>query len=163
MPFNNLDELESYIKEQIASSLSSDVAESVKEVERNMIQKDVFAVYDPFSYERRASGGLDDISNMVTSEPTIIGNQIILSISNVTTGYNETNFYIAPLVEYGDSAYNSDVGQGEYTWKYNREGTAMKFLKPRPFNEDTINELEMSEEHILVLMKSLQQKGFTFK
>lgn len=163
MAFTNLDDLEAYIKEQIASSLSSDVAEKVKEIESDMVQKDVFNAYSTFEYTRRSVGGLEDISNMITSEPIIVGNQIIITIENQTKGYSDPSFYIAPLVDYGDAALFSNQGQGEYTWKFNRAGTEYRFLQPRPFIEDTIAELLSTGIHIDVLQKSLESKGFSFK
>lgn len=164
MPFNNLTDLENYIKKQIASSMVSDVAESIKEVEIEMIQKDVFNPYTPFLYQRRSVGGIDDPSNMNTSEPNIVGNQISISISNDATGFNDTTFKIAPLIEYGDAKYTgNDVGQGEYDFKFNHVGTEDKFLSPRPFIEDTVQTVESTGLHIETLKKSLQSKGFTFK
>lgn len=156
MAFDNLGDLFKEITKQVKESLHTDVSEKVKEVEKRHVGSDVFNKYDPFVYERRKKGGLDDVSNMV-SDTEVIGDQIILSVVNNTRGSDEPDLYIAPLVEYGDNN-----GYGEYMYKFNRDHTEYKFLAPRPFTEETINELAITKEHEKVLKDSLKSKGFKF-
>ena len=53
------------IKNSIDKSLRKDVFDAVKEVELKHINSDVLGVYDPFVYQRRTSGGINDESKLL--------------------------------------------------------------------------------------------------
>lgn len=156
MAFKNLDDLFRHVKKEVQESMKSDVSEVVKDVQQYAIEKEVYDKYDPFNYSRRKeNGGLQDKDNMI-EVVDVVGNQIILSITNETRGKNEKSLYIAPLVEYGDGVH------GEYQYKANRDGTEYRYLDPRPFTSRTIEELSRTGIHIDTLVSSLTSKGFKF-
>lgn len=162
--FNNFDDLMKFIKQEVADSMQTDVAEVVKQVEQEMIQIDVYDVYnivngvhqEPYVHVRRKTyGGLQDTQNMKAEIVEVSNDNVVLSITNETRGDKQTSLYVAPLVEYGDMS-----GYGEYNYKTNRDGTAWQYLQARPFTADTIKELEASGKHVNALRESLIRKGF---
>lgn len=160
--FNNPNELFKYLQNEIADSLKNEVTEIVKEVEQEAIQEQVYDRYnivggrrkDPYVYQRRMGhGGLSDPNNMV-QVVQIVGDEVVLEVTNITKGQQDSNLYVADLVEYGDGS------GGEYDFKNNRDGTAYQYLNPRPFTEETIKRLEASGVHVNALRNSLKRKGF---
>lgn len=156
--FKDLKSLFKHIEKNVAESMKDEVAETVKEVEQEAIENVVYDAYSgehPWVYERRKDdGGLSDKENM-HEVVTVVNGNVILSITNMTTGSQEPDLYIAPLVEFGDNA-----GYGEYQYKFNRDNTAYQYLQPRPFTEATIENLRESGVHVIALKDSLKRKGF---
>lgn len=150
--FNNLEDLFKALPSIIAESME-DVAPKIKEVESKHVQSDVFDKYDPYVYQRRENGGLDDVTNM--PHKVYANRDIIkLEIENTTRGSDDTSFYIAGLVEYGHQN-----GYGEYDYDYNRDGTQYLFLQPRPFMSNTVRELSTTKKHIQWMKESLRARG----
>jgi hypothetical protein len=158
--FNSIKDLEKYLNKQMADVLQNEVAEKVKDVEQESIDRTVYGGYQPTSpdsepwvYERRRDdGGLRDRRNM---EETVVhtSNGVELSIENTTTG-SDDDFEIADLVEYGDGANGK-----EYSFKSNRDNTAYQYLRGRPFTKETVEELERTGEHVDEMRKGLRRKG----
>lgn len=80
-----------------------------------------------------------------------------LSIENITKGKDDPSLDVAALVEYGD-----DKGYGEYDFKTNRDGTSSQYLKPRPFQDKTHQELESGKARSS-FVEGLKQQGLTVK
>jgi hypothetical protein len=159
--FNDLNKMLKYLQQDVLDSMSKDVADKVKEVEQKHVQDDVFDAYPgQHSYQRRSSYGLDDPNNMI-EDFKIVGDQVILTVSNMTRGKDETDRYIADLVEYGDSSVNPNQGQGIYQYQYN--GSQYTYMNPRPFLERTIEDLEKNQQHKETLKNSLKRKGYDVK
>jgi hypothetical protein len=165
MEFKDVNSLLKAIQEKVSSTLLNEVAEKVRDVEQEMIDKDVYAVYnvidgeqyEPFEHKRRRDhGGLKDRSTMV-GYVTESNNSSQLEVINEAKGDQDTSLYIAPLVEYGDS-----YGEG-YDYKTNRTNTADQYLSPRPFKEDTVKELQQTGEHIQALKQGLIKRGLNVK
>lgn len=161
--FSNLNELFKYVQEALSDTMQNEVTEVVKETESQAIEDEVYSRYNivdgerknPYVYQRRGvHGGLSDPDNMV-QVVEIIGDQVVLELTNVTRGQQEPSLMVADLVEYGDG-----VG-GEYDFKSNRDGTAYQYLNPRPFTVETIRRLQESGIITKVVVESLRRKGFT--
>ena len=102
MKVKSLKELRKVVEKAIDDSLENEVFEATRSEEIKSIEIDVFAVYTPKIYERRAFGGLDDEENIVHDE---VKNGTI-KIEN-TTEFNQEyktaneGPELAVLIEYG--------------------------------------------------------------
>jgi hypothetical protein len=160
--FTTIKQLETHINKLMRDAMNDEVAKVVKNKEQEMVVTEVYDKYSPSSpdgepwvYERRGSkGGLADQKNMkhkVVSLGNVGG--LELSIENKTKGKDE-NIYLSDLVEGGDG-YNGL----EYNFKSNRDGTADQYLRPRPYQQKTVEALEQSGEHVEALKKGLIRQG----
>lgn len=160
--YNSLEEAIAYAKKSAIQSLKSEVAQIIKEVEVEKIKSEVLDIYTPTMYSRREQGGIDDISNIKAS--TIInGDSVVLNVENKTKpnsayGNNKVDS-LAGLIEYGDNG-----GYGSYKYTRNKGGQsygdvdAIDYLKPRPFEEVTVNHLKTSRIHIQILKSGLLKR-----
>lgn len=154
----SLTELNKYLNKQIRSVMEQEMATMVKNEESKSVEKNVYQQYqpndgEPFIYERRkTSGGLADKKNMKHKVKNI-PNGVELSVENVTKGKND-KFKIADLVEYGDGFDGK-----EYEYKDNRINTADEYLQARPFTERTVESIQQSNEHLLVMKLGLKARG----
>ena len=153
----NLKELEKELYKRINTALDTEVADTVKEVMIDHIIQDVYDVYDPTLYSRRMNdGGLMDRDNIIS---TIDGEGGLL-VQNVTTG--------SPNYTIGGKTYTSknadkpiagviETGQGYdiHGWEYDG--------KPRPFMENTHDDLEQNHYHTEALKRSLKKQGLEVK
>lgn len=159
--FKNLKELEKHLNQKIKKAMENEVAEKVRDVQQQKIDKEVYAAYnivdgshqEPYKYERRRDdGGLRDRRNMVATVTESNG-KIELSVENVAEGKDQINIDLAGLIEYGAGRY------GYYQYPYNRDDTAWQFMQPRPFIRETRNELASTNQHVEALKKGLQKQG----
>lgn len=158
--FNNLKDLFKHINNQITDTLQNEVSEKVKDVQSDKVREVVYGGYTSQKpkYDRRnGNGGLADKSNM-KSTVTSSGNDSTLEVKNVadsnpnvdyTAGTNAPN-YLAGIIEYG-----RDSG----LYSYNRTGTESEFMSPRPFTEETVDELERTEGHVDAMKTGLKKRG----
>jgi hypothetical protein len=155
--FKDLDSLMKHIAKKIDESLADEVSSMVKETEQKHTYSDVYAKYnvtshgwsEPYVYDRRISdGGLADTDNMVATV-----NDGILTVTNVTKGKDGLDNLVG-LIEYGDKA-----GYGEYNYKTNRDGTAYQYLNPRPFIENTRQEIKDKGLAKKSLVEGLKNRG----
>ena len=154
----NLKELEKELQEKIDIALLTDVAQVVTEVMQDHIAKDVYEVYSPKMYERRLNeNGLLDEKNINSS---IEGNTLI--IENNTLG---SSYYYDPKSKEMKKSQNADKeiagviesgrGYDIHSWGYDEE--------PRPFIENTREELRDYEWHKKALKQGLQKQGLEVK
>jgi len=145
--FRSLNDLARHLQKQINESLKEDVSEVVVKTMQRHIQEDVYDVYTPVPPEKggyvrqKYDGGLIDRDNIKVSE---IENGIAVQNMRVD---EETGKYIAYTVETG-TGY-------DYEFPYSN--------KPRPFTENTREELKQTGAHAQELKKSLQKKGLDVK
>ena len=161
--FTSFAALKKHIEAQVARVLENEVAEVMREVQRDAINEEVYNVYPdpPVVYERRDfDGGLADPSNMIA---TVTGTT--LKFTNKTppnTGYDnfESSYVIdlPALIEYGDSGSG-----GSYTYKHSSRPWGPTFLAPRPFMEHTREELRVNRYHVNALHYGLLKAGFRVK
>ena len=132
MAIKSTNDLIKKVKADIIKKLNEERSQNrIKDVNRRNISREVYAVYTPTTYPRRADdGGLTDPSN-ISVTPSESRNGIRLTISNDTEpkGFDEAgenSDFLAPIVEYGTG--------GKNPWE-----------QPRPFMSATEQELKNGE------------------
>jgi len=150
--FADLSMLESHILNSISKAMQNEVADVVKKEESKQIKK-YYNMFTPKFYERRMDdGGLSDINNMRTITPKINNHSVSMTIKNETAGNPDYNESQTPTKNLAGIFYS---GQG-----YNYHGVMSKYYeRPRPANEDAIEELQRNKRHISALIEGLEKKG----
>ena len=154
MKVKSLKELRKVVEKAIDNSLENEVFEATRSEEIKSIEIDVFAVYTPKIYERRAFGGLDDEENIVHDE---VKNGTI-KIEN-TTEFNQEyktaneGPELAVLIEYGH-------GGKDYYYDY---PSSDEFCDPRPFISNTRKRLKKSGKHKEALKIGLKRNNIKTK
>ena len=142
--FKSLKELNAYLQKQVQATMQKEVAEVVKDVIQDHVQKDVYDKYDPIEYIRFGhDGGLIDRRN-IESRPIEDG----IEVENITTHRNLRNTgdkYIPEVIETG---VGYDI-LGGYDYE-----------KPRPFIANSREDLRKSGDHVQALKEGLKKKGF---
>ena len=154
----SLKELEKALQEKVDVALLTDVAQTVTEVMQDHIAQDVYDVYNPSRYARRMNeNGLLDNRNINSS---IDGNTLI--VENNTLGspyyYDPSDKKIKKSVNAGEEivgVIESGRGYDISDWEYDSV--------PRPFIENTREELKDYEWHKKALKQGLQKQGLEVK
>lgn len=149
--YDDVDELLKSLEADIEDTLMHEVLDEVKEIELRHVEEDVFDVYKPKIYERRDSGGIDDPDNIVGTVQNME-----LEVENITpfaSGYGTWNrgVGLTELINNG----NSTSG---YFYDYPGE-----FNQPRPFLDNTIEEIERTDDVEDALAKGLNNRKWTVK
>ena len=149
--YDDVDELLKSLEADIEDTLMHEVLDEVKEIELRHVEEDVFDVYKPKIYERRDSGGIDDPDNIVGTVENME-----LEVENITpfaSGYGTWNrgVGLTELINEG----NSTSG---YFYDYPGE-----FNQPRPFLDNTIEEIERTDDVEDALAKGLNNRKWTVK
>ena len=154
MKVKSLKELRKIVEKVIDDSLENEVFEVVRDEEIKSIETDVFAVYTPEIYERRAFGGLDDEENIVHDEVKN-GTIKIENITEFNPGYETENKgpELAVLIEYGH-------GNKDYYYDY---PSSDEFCDPRPFISNTRKRLKKSGKHKEALKNGLKRNNIKTK
>lgn len=147
----NLKELEKELYKRINTALDTEVADTVKEVMTDHIVSDVYDVYEPVAYQRRYNnGGLLDANNIIST----MGDNGELFVQNITLGYPtyfipginkhfisaNADSFITPVIEYG-------------------KGYDVIDIVPRPFIQNTHDDLERNHYHTEAMKRSLKKQG----
>ena len=130
---SNLAEILASIKIKTQDTLNNEIADKIKETEVKKAEEDVYSVYSPKVYKR--SYGLKNIDYMDVSQYGEVG----IEVSN-----NEGH---ADIVESGDGY--------QYDFEYNGV--------PRPFQQNTIDELMENGEINKMLINGLRKRGIKTK
>ena len=146
--YDDINELLNDIKSDIEETLMDEVLDEVKEIELKHVEEDVFSVYSPKIYERRGNGGIDDPDNIVGEV-----NNMQLEVDNVTRfndGYGTYNHGtgLADLINDGDSLNG---------YFYDYSGS---FNQPRPFIDNTIEEIEKTDGAENALANGLRKRNY---
>lgn len=167
-----------HIEQQVAKTLGAEVADVVRDVQKEAIQKVVYDVYpQTVKYDRRKeNGGLADEDNMAAfikgttltirnitrpnEEYDVFGDAATSYTSQFAEdGCERSYVYDLPaLVEYGDSGV-----VGGYTHKHSSMPSGPTFLEPRPFVAQTRKELRQHKYHVNALAYGLTKAGFKVK
>lgn len=139
--------LEKEIRKLINETLDDDVATTVKDVNSQEVEKTVYSAGDPIIYQRRdarfGTGSLGDPNEMnhtVRNGVLKVTNDAEPYYSDSENGLNN-NWSLAENIEWG-------YGDRE-NW-YNQ---------PRPFTENTKEELLSSKKHIEAMKRGLKKRG----
>lgn len=154
MKVKSLKELRKAVEKAIDNSLENEVFEVVRGEEIKSIETDVFAVYTPEIYERRAFGGIDDEEN-ITHDTVKNGTIKIENITEFNQGYETANKgpELAVLIEYGH-------GGKDYYYDY---PSSDEFCDPRPFINNTRKRLKKSGKHKEALKIGLKRNNIKTK
>lgn len=145
--YNDIKDLKNDLKKDINEVLADEVFSEVKKCELEHIEEDIFSVYSPKTYKRRAVGGINDEQNIVSS------------VKNM-------ELTVANIVEFNDDYGSSNHGRGladlindgehlkGYFYDYPGE-----FTQPRPFIDRTIAELESTDRLNNAMVKGLRKRG----
>lgn len=150
--YSDIDVFLKDLKSDIKDTLSKEVFDEVRDIELEHVQRDVFDAYCPKIYNRRSSGGIDDPRNIVGQV-----DDMTLYVDNVTPynlGYGTYNSgtTLADLINEGEG--------GKHKLYYDFTGN---FIQPRPFLDNTQNEVDKSNRVENALKKGLQRRGYTVK
>lgn len=146
--YDNIDTLLKDLKSDIEDTLMDEVLDEVRNIEIEHVKEDVFSVYSPSIYERRSTDGIDDPDNIIGEV-----RDMQLEVDNVTEfddGYGTYNHGIglADLINDGERR------SGFY---YDYPG---EFENPRPFIDNTIEEIERTDSVENTLAKGLKKKNY---
>ena len=146
------DSLDLFIKDlqsDIEDVLSKEVFEEVRDIEMEHVRTDVLSTYSPKIYERRNTGGIDEFRNIVGY---VKGTH--LEVDNMTPfndGYGTYNhgYGLADLINEGEDGIN------HLYYDFTR-----KFILPRPFLDNTQEEINKTDRVDRVLEKGLKRRGY---
>ena len=149
--YDDVEELLKSLETDIEDTLMHEVLDEVKEIELRHVEEDVLDIYTPKIYERRSMGGIDDPDNIVGTVENME-----LEIENITpfaSGYGTWNrgVGLAELINDG----NSTSG---FFYDYYGE-----FNRPRPFIDNTADEIERTDDVENALTKGLNKRKWTVK
>ncbi|KAF6630496.1 hypothetical protein H6F38_13760 [Paenibacillus sp. EKM208P] len=134
---NSYKELEKLLRQKLTKSLQIEVAQCVREIEKEKIKEEVYDVYSPTIYERQMNhGGLIDDENIITHP--VVGNILTVESRRLDGITN-----VGQVVE---------TGQG-YNFDFAYSG------RPRPFVEKTAEELRNTNAHFTALHRGLSRQG----
>lgn len=139
------------LKFDIEDTLTKEVLDEVKNIELRHIESDVLSTYSPKIYQRRAYGGIDDEQNIVGE--VIDMHLVVDNVTPFNSGYGTYNSGVglANLINDGESR------NGFY---YDYPG---EFTQPRPFIDNTIEEIEHTDSVENALKKGLKRNGYDVK
>ena len=138
--FDTIDELMSYVYDQVEQVIFGQIYEFVMNKLFESIEKNVFSVYEPILYERRSlteeNEGL--LNSWIVLQEGSKENPIMIIENTATKVWEESGSSLAELIEYG-----SPNSQGQI------------YLEPRPFIEPVMEELKASGDLERILQQSL--------
>lgn len=149
--FTDINALLADVQKSINKSLKNEVMDAVKEVELKHVERDVLSVYTPSIYERRGSGGIDDDKNIIG---TVKNGR--LTVENVTP-FNED--YGTRNKGTGLGYMINEGGNWEHDYEYGFRGAEAVYANPRPFIDNTVEELDKTEIIEDALAKGMKKDG----
>lgn len=152
--FNSFEALMNSVKKNIIPDVQeNEVLETVKEVYKEHIERDVYNAYTPKKYERRnQNGGLSDENN-ITGE--VVGNTLeVMNIGEPNKSLFGTEFNSSFQTQFA-----SWIEHGEAGNTFNGVFSSEPWANPRHFTENTIKDLRQSKKHITALKKGFTRHG----
>ncbi len=146
--YTDIDSLLRDLKSDIEDTLMDEVLDEVREIELQHIEDDVLGVYSPKIYQRRGIGGIDDPDNIVGC---IEDMQLVVdNVARFNDGYGTYNHGVglADLI-------NDGSGKNGAFYDYDGE-----FTRPRPFLDNTIEEIEHTDSVEDALAKGLRKRNY---
>lgn len=135
-----LNELMDIISSQVQEILSNKVADKAKKIQRDKINEVVYDSYEPTEYDRRKNkkgGLLWGVSSSTLKTQTHNESEVsIYNKAEANMKYNGTFKTLPFLIEYGHG-YNGMM----YDHPFSHNNNQLKFTEPRPFMEETYNEI----------------------
>ena len=146
--YDDIDELLNDIRSDIEDVLMDDVLEEVRDIEISNVKRDVLSAYSPKIYNRRSANGIDDRRNIIGAV-----RDMELEVDNITefnNGYGTYNHGtgLADLI-------NDGSGKSGFYYDYSGE-----FERPRPFIDNTIEEIERTDSVENALAKGMRKRKY---
>ena len=144
--FDTIAELREALLKDMRNAVIKEVVKEMKDIEREVIEERVYAVFSPKVYKRRyENGGLMDKENML-EEVSISKNDITVEITNLTQG-NPTyrNFW--------DSDIQELIETGNYMWNG-------QMPPPRPFIDETQSVIDTTDRIDRAIERALSNLGW---
>ena len=168
MVCKDIKELEKELQDRIDAALLTDVAEMVRDVMTDHINRDVYDVYEPSQYTRRynesgidINSRFDDTNNTGLLDPANITAYIdrtgILTVENDTVGskyYYKKGSKVISKNAGKPIAGVIETGNGYDVWDD---------AEPRPFIANTRDEIREGDYHIKALKQALKRMGLDVK
>lgn len=149
--YSSIDALLADVQKDINQTLQNEVMDAVRDVELKHIKRDVLDAYTPTVYERRTDSGIEDPNNIVG---TVKDNK--LTVDNVTT-FNDG--YLTQNHGVGLAYMINEGGNSKHDYEYGFRSVEAPYAKPRPFIDNTIEELDKTEVIEDALAKGLKKYG----
>lgn len=137
--FKSLNELFTYLRKQISTTLNDEVAKEVKQQMHEVIEEVTYEQYDPLQYIRTHE--LSDVANM---EVNVIDSNTIEIINTRKDGNTDVARVVATGIGY--SWLNSPIAKANPPFERN-------------FYEDTYNFLKHNGRHIEAMRRGLKRRG----
>lgn len=150
--YDEIEDLLNDLKSDIEDTLLDEVLETVRDIETEHVQNDVFSVYSPTIYERRLSGGLDDRENVVGQ----VKNGVLIVEND--TAFNES--YGTKNKGIGLAVMVNDGGTYKHDYDYGFRTIEASFSDPRPFLDNTAEEIERTDDVENALAKGLTKRNY---
>lgn len=144
--FNNVEELRRALIKDLQEAVIKEVVKEMKDIEREVIEERVYAVFSPKEYERRYDdGGLMDEENML-EEVSISKNDITVEITNLTQGNPRyRNFWNGEIQEL--------IETGSYMWNG-------QMPPPRPFIDEAQSVIDTTDRIDRAIERALSNLGW---
>ena len=147
------------VKKRVEQTLKNEVFEEVRDVYQKHIDEDVYDVHSPTVYQRRDIGGgliadeniIGDVNDFVLAVKDIAPLNTSISNSGKQKSYSDT--YLANIIE------NGLANTGHAKNLFNRDMSSEPWANPRPFTQNTINDLKTNKQHIEALKEGLKKRG----
>jgi hypothetical protein len=153
MDVKSIEQLMKQLLKDTDKILKEKVVPRIKEVESSMVALSVYDAYEPTEYiRRRNENGLADTRNM-REYRFFSGNTIGYIIKNETEGDDLNTNHLALLVEDGDGAHG-------YYYAIKPKKGDRAYLKPRPFTQNTVDEIKSSNIHITLMKEGYVTAGY---
>lgn len=164
----NLKELEKELYKRINTALDTEVADTVKEVMTDHIIQDVYDVYNPLAYERRYNQSGNDIGSPYdnTQNTGLLDNNNIVATIDGEGGLLVQNTTLGSKYYYDEKGWHTSKNAGQPISGVIETGNGYdvwKKGKPRPFMENTHDDLKQNHYHTEALKRSLKKQGLEVK
>lgn len=146
--YDDVDTLLKDLKSDIEDTLMDEVLDEIRNIEIEQVEEDVFSVYSPSIYKRRLHDGLDDPDNIVGKI-----HNMELEVDNITEFNDDYGTYNRGR---GLPGLIND-GEGKSGFFYDYQG---EFTQPRPFIDNTIEEIEQTDLVENALAKGLKKRNY---
>ena len=133
----------------IEDTLSKEVFDEVRQIEMEHIHHDVLNIYHPKLYERRGIGGIDDPRNIIGTVK-----DMVLTVDNVTE-FNTKGFTWNKGNNLADLINEGEGGVSHLYYDY-----PGKFTRPRPFLDNTQEEIDRTNRVDRALEKGMKKRGY---
>lgn len=154
-------ELEKILKQKLTQAMSQDkLGKDIKEEVQKHIRDDVYATYTPDAYNR--TGEFE--KSVVSTSPSVSGDGVEISIEHDPNLMNMREPWYHQSVINGKDIREAlpeiiHDGLTHDLWGHGDRA----YLKPRPYMDNTVKELESSKKHVKQLARHLRSLGLNVK